>query len=84
MAVSRLKCLENKFKKDPRFYENYKDPIEGYISKGYATKLIDVESKNRTQITNYIPHHDVKKQTNLKRSKKFLVQVQNAMVIKIY
>ncbi|XP_006819072.1 uncharacterized protein LOC102802310 [Saccoglossus kowalevskii] len=38
-ALQRLKCTENRMRKDPVFYEHYKSYMNDIIDKGYAIKL---------------------------------------------
>ena len=57
----RLKSLENKFKRDPKFYKSYKNTMKDYINKGHASKLLLEELKQTAPHTNYIPHHGIKK-----------------------
>ena len=63
----RLKCSENKFKKDLEFHETYKNTMKDYINKGHASKLSLEEFKQTPSHTNYIPHHNVK---NLNKPRK--------------
>ena len=39
IAVSRLKSLENKFKKEAEFCQKYQQTIESYLKNGYAVEL---------------------------------------------
>ena len=60
IAVSRLKSLENKFKKEPEFCKKYQQIIESYLKNGYATKLNTKLYNENNLLVNYIPHHGVK------------------------
>ena len=60
IAVSRLKSLENKFKKEPEFCKKYQQTIESYLKNGYATKLNIKLYNENNEMVNYIPHHGVK------------------------
>ena len=60
LAIMRLKCLENKFKRDPEFHKTYKNIMKDYINKGHASKLSLEELKQTPPHTNYIPHHGIK------------------------
>ena len=60
IAVSRLKSLEKKFRKEPEFCQKYQQTIESYLKNGYATKLNTKLYNENKEIVNYIPHHEVK------------------------
>ena len=60
IAVSRLKSLEEKFKKEPEFSQKYQQTIESYLKNDYATKLNTKLYNENNEIVNYIPHHGVK------------------------
>ena len=60
IAFSRLKSLENKFKKEPEFCKKYQQTIEIYLKNGYATKLNTKLYNENNEIVNYIPHQGVK------------------------
>ena len=59
IAVSRLKSLENKFRKEPVFCKKYQQSIESYLKNGYATKVKTKLNNENNKIVNYIPHHGV-------------------------
>ena len=60
IADWRLKSLENKFKKEPEFCQNYQQTIESYLKNGYVTKLNTKLYNENKEILNYTPHHRVK------------------------
>ena len=60
IAVSRLKSLENKFKKEPEFCKKYQQTIESHLKNGYATELDSKLYNENNEIVNYIPHHGIK------------------------
>ena len=58
--MHRFNILEKKkLNKDPILAQKYRDLFNGHIKNGYARKLTPDESKKRTDITNYMPHHSV-------------------------
>ena len=57
--MSRFHSLEKKFKQHPEFAEKYKSAVKDYISKGHAVILSPEEAKDRSPVTNYVPHHGV-------------------------
>ena len=59
LALSRFHSLEKKFKQHPEFAEKYKSAVKDYISKGHAVILSPEEAKDRSSVTNYVPHHGV-------------------------
>ena len=59
LALSRFHSLEKKFKQHPEFAEKYKSTVKDYISKGHAVILSPEEAKDRSPVTNYVPHHGV-------------------------
>ena len=59
LAKKRFQSLENKFSKNPEFAELYRKQINEYTDLGHAVKLANDHSLNISDITNYIPHHDV-------------------------
>ena len=60
IAVKRLKNLEERFCKNPEYYQMYKTQMDDYINLGYARKLTEEEANIFTPKTNYLPHHGVK------------------------
>ena len=60
IAVSRLKSLGNKFKKEQEFFKKYQQTIESYLKNSYATKLNTKLYNENNDLVNYIPHHGVK------------------------
>ena len=60
IAVSRLKSLENKFKKEPEFFKKYQQTTESYLKNSYAPKLNSKLYNENNELVNYIPHHGVK------------------------
>ena len=60
IVVSRLKSLENKFKKEPEFCKKDQQTIESYLKNGYATRLNTKLHNENNEIVKYIPHHGVK------------------------
>ena len=67
IAVSRLKSLEEKFKKEPEFSQKYQQTIESYLKNDYATKLNTKLYNENNEMVNYIHHHGVE---NVNRSGK--------------
>ena len=59
LAKKRFQSLENKFSKNLEFAELYRKQTNEYIDLGHAVKLTNDHSLNISDITNYIPHHDV-------------------------
>ena len=59
LALSRFHSLEKKFKQHPEFAEKYKSTVKDYISKGHPVILSPDEAKDRSPVTNYVPHHGV-------------------------
>ena len=59
LAISRIKCIEHDFKKDPTLASTYKEAIKDYIDIGLSTKLTPEEVSSIKPFTNYIPHHAV-------------------------
>ena len=59
LAKKRFQSLENKFSKNLEFAELYRKQINEYFDLGHAVKLTNDHSLNISDITNYIPHHDV-------------------------
>ena len=58
MAVKCFKVLENRFHKNPEYFQIYKKQIDDYIKLGH-TKLLTMCLQKISNKTNYIPHHDV-------------------------
>ena len=58
-ALSRFHSLENKFKQHPEFADKYKSTVKDYISEGHAVMLLPEEARDRSPVTNYVPHHGV-------------------------
>ena len=70
LPKKRFQSLENKFSKNLEFAELYRKQINEYIDLGHAIKLTNDHSLNISDITNYIPHHDVYILINLVKSGK--------------
>ena len=66
IAVSRLKTLENKFRKESEFRQKYQRTIESYLKNGYATKLNTKLHNENKEIVDYIPYHGLKIKTSWK------------------
>ena len=66
IAVSRLKTLENKFRKESEFRQKYQRIIESYLKNGYATKLNTKLHNENKEIVDYIPYHGLKMKTSWK------------------
>ena len=56
---NRLVSLEKRLERNLVLEKTYKETINQYISKGYARKLTQNETRNTSDITNFIPHHCV-------------------------
>ena len=54
IAVSRLKSLQNKLKKEPEFCQKYQQTIENYLKNGYTTKVNTKLYNKRNEVENYI------------------------------
>ncbi|XP_031350430.1 uncharacterized protein LOC116176098 [Photinus pyralis] len=59
MAISRLRNVENKMKKEPVYGMKYKETIVSYVQKGYARKLSSEEVVEISPRTWYLPHFGV-------------------------
>ena len=67
MAEQRLKSLQWRLNRDPMLRDKYREVIEGYIEKGFASKVIEksttpLRKNDGTIITGgiwYLPHHPV-------------------------
>ena len=70
LPKKRFQSLENKFSKNLEFAELYRKQVNEYIDLGHAIKLTNDHSLNISDITNYIPHHDVYILINLVESGK--------------
>ena len=57
-AKGRLESLKKKFKRDPQYFEAYKEVIHSLSRDGYAVKVPDAEV-DRQQLVWYLPHHGV-------------------------
>lgn len=60
MALSRLRGIESKMRRDLDCTTQYESQISSYLEKGYARKLTEDEAKQRTNQTLYLPHFSVK------------------------
>ena len=58
--VTRLKSVENKFKRGPEFCKKCQQTIESYLKNGYAKKLNTKLYTENNEIVNYIPHYGIK------------------------
>lgn len=56
-AMSRLRSLENRFKRQPELKRRYKGFIDEYISLGHMRKISSESDGNLTSF--YLPHHCV-------------------------
>ena len=70
MVVKRFKVLENRFRKNPEFFQMYKKQIDDYIKLGHAKLLSKEESSNFSK-KNYIPYHGVANVNSLELSDYF-------------
>ena len=62
MAERRMNSLKTRFKKDPELYVKYKEGIDDYVRKGFASKVQEypvVERKSEVNDVWYLPHHPV-------------------------
>ncbi|XP_043485170.1 uncharacterized protein LOC122513008 [Leptopilina heterotoma] len=55
-AKKRLISINKKMASDPEFGKRYSANIQAYITKGYARKVTDEESKQRSDRIWYLPH----------------------------
>lgn len=60
LALSRLRGVENKMRRDPEYAKRYNEEIASYVQKGYARKLTAEEARHRDNRTWYLPHFSVK------------------------
>ena len=56
MAQKRLQSMERKMDRNPAFSEAYCRKLDEYVEKGYASKLSEIPSSNKTW---YLPHFGV-------------------------
>ena len=56
MAEKRLHCLKSRFIRNLEFFADYKEFIEGLLTKGYVKKSTEKSPDGQTW---YIPHHGV-------------------------
>lgn len=56
VAESRLKSLQKRFEKDPKFEEDYYKAIKKYVSEVYASQVVEDDGP-----AFYLPHHGVYK-----------------------
>ncbi|GBM41005.1 hypothetical protein AVEN_250321-1 [Araneus ventricosus] len=61
IAYNRINSLVKRFKKNPEFYQMYKDVIKDYLKKGIAEEGLN----NSEQILFYLPHQGVLKENNI-------------------
>ncbi|XP_063962490.1 uncharacterized protein LOC135155922 [Lytechinus pictus] len=59
MAETRLRSLQRRLAKDQVMHKKYTETVEGYIEKGYAQGVPDVDSTRHSGKTWYLPHHPV-------------------------
>ena len=59
MAEQRLGCLKRRLSRDPGLLIRYTNFIDDLLVKGHARKIPDDKSKCKTDITWYLPHHNV-------------------------
>ena len=59
LAVNRMISLEKRFRANSEFANMYRKQISEYVDLGHARKLSVSECQQKTQLTNYIPHHGV-------------------------
>ncbi|XP_028404802.1 uncharacterized protein LOC114527367 [Dendronephthya gigantea] len=66
MAEQRMKSLQWRLKKNPKLKEKYKNVIEDYVEKGFASKVIEEPAKQLQKNESssigrvwYLPHHPV-------------------------
>ena len=60
VAKERLNGLRKRFARDPEFFEKYSTIIEGYVRKGHAQLVPDVQLKMGFEPKWYLPHHVLK------------------------
>lgn len=53
LTITRLKHLENKFKKSVEFHETYKNTLKSYINEGHVSKL-SLEELKQLHLTQII------------------------------
>ena len=62
MADKRMNPLKTRLKKDPELYVKYKEGINDYVEKGFASKVQEdpmVGEKSQVNDVWYLPHHPV-------------------------
>lgn len=59
MALRRLRSVEARMRREPKFGDQYRAQIDAYVKKGYARRLTDVEARQRTNRTWFLPHFAV-------------------------
>ena len=59
MAEQRLGCLKRRLSRDPGLQIRYTNFIDDLLVKGHARKITDDKSRCKTDITWYLPHHNV-------------------------
>ena len=59
MAEQRLGCLKRPLSRDPGLRIRYTNFIDDLLVKGHARKVKDDKSRCKTDITWYLPHHNV-------------------------
>ena len=59
MAEQRLGCLKRRLSRDPGLRIRYTNFIDDLLVKGHARKVKDDKSRCKTDITWYLPHHNV-------------------------
>nr|XP_012153196.1 PREDICTED: uncharacterized protein LOC105664201 [Megachile rotundata] len=74
-ALSRLRSLERKMDKDPKFAERYCNEVQRFLDQGYASRVVSPKVNN-TRIW-YLPHFGV---INIKKPEKLRVVFDAAAV----
>lgn len=57
LAHARLQNIRKKLSSDPKLHKMYKETVNDYIEKGYATEV--PKSKTNSKRVWYLPHHPV-------------------------
>ena len=63
VAEKRLRGLQRRFERDPKFAKDYREAISKYVENGYAHK-VDAEEDLHSSNQWYLPHHGVYKRSD--------------------
>ena len=59
MAENRFTSLQRRLSTNPDLKAKYSSTMQGYIEKGYARKMDETEVAQKTNLSWYLPHHNV-------------------------